>query len=784
MRAALRSVLLRSRSAAAALPYTLNLDLTSSLDSRITFARAGTRNYINAGVLTSLATGTPAFESWDGVNRGLAIEPAFTNLITYSNSFNDASWAYTGASAAVAGDAGAGVMSQLSKVAATATANYHQIKKNSGSVTAGVTQTFQAFVKAASGATNYSCYLRMSNQFNNNGLRCNFRLDGTSGMLPIPDTSVLTGGQFWFRALSGGVYLIGITGTWVSTGNKEYVLGVSADTLPESRNYTAVVTDAVQVYGVSIANTSAPVGYVDTVAATASQAAETAIFNDTSWLTSTSQGTFLVEHDCWTGTIIGSGANTVLSATAPGKTAIAWSGVTSDTVSNGGSATSSVQPTFSGSDVRLLSTSGAGNAGHIKSIRFYPTRLSVAELQTLTTPTPASTATPGVLRGVSTKNRLPSIAYTTSGLLLNFACRFEMPIASSALSEIKLDFPNVYWPATAAGNAIIIDEVYLERVTGVAESVQVKVAGSGSFTVADGAATTVVSDAILPSAFTSLTEFPASMLFCVRIRGHVTTAGHKIVAGRSIYDTSAKGFRYDPAATTITNAISSTGALTYSGGSPLLDDLGYCPIMVGKFVSGDPKTCFTIGDSIVEGIVATTHQGPGLYIKKACMALGVPNIEFSKGGKSQRDAALATGWTPYLKYARVLIDEMGTNNLNAMLDFFTYWSIAKNTYGYDKIVKSGLTPVCTSSDSFATEANQTTTRAYPNNIDTQMVELARFGSVNTNHVPLAARGVNQSKWIVNGGAFYATADGTHPSVAADDLMKTEFQPVLAAMTVT
>lgn len=780
----LRNWYVGNRGSGASLPYTLNLDLTTSLPSSITFARAGTRNYINNGVLTALATGTPAFESWDGVNRGLAIEPAFTNLITYSNDFTNAAWTYTAASTAVPGDAGSGVMTQLSKFAATATANYHQIKRVPASVSAGVTQTFQAFVKAAAGATNYSCYLRMSNQYDNNGLRCAFRLDGTNGMLPIPDTSKLTNGQFWFRSLGGGVYLVGLTGTWVSTSNKEYVIGVSPNISPEGRNYTAVVTDAVQVYGVSIANAAAPVGYVETVAATASQAAESAIFNDTAWLTSTAQGTFVVEHDCWAGPIIGSGANTVLTATVPGKTAIAWSGATSDTVNNGGAASSSTQPTFSGSDVRLLSTSGASATGHIKSIRFYPTRLSVAELQTLTAPSPVSTATPGVLRGVSTKNRLPSVAYTTSGAVLSHQVRFQVPMGAFAASSLKLDFPGLFFPATSVGNDVLVEACYLERVTGVAESVQVLVGGSGTFTIANGAATTVVSDAILPAAFTGLTQFDASMEFWIRLRCSVTTAGHKFVGARSKHDPDgAFCIRYNPGVTT-PSAVSGTGVMSYSGGIPLLDDYGYCPILVGVPVSGDPKTVFTVGDSIVEGITATTHQGPGTYIKKACMALGVPNIEHSKGGQSQREAALATGWTPYQKYARVLVDEMGTNNTNALLDFFSYWSIAKNTYGYDKIVRSGLTPVSTSSDSFVTEANQTVTRAYPNNIDTQMVELARIGTVNTNHVPFAARGVNTAKWIVNGGAFYATADGTHPSVAADDLMATEFQPVLAAVSVT
>jgi len=44
--------------------FTLDLNLTASLDSRITFTRAGSRNYRTNGVLTSLSANQPAFESW------------------------------------------------------------------------------------------------------------------------------------------------------------------------------------------------------------------------------------------------------------------------------------------------------------------------------------------------------------------------------------------------------------------------------------------------------------------------------------------------------------------------------------------------------------------------------------------------------------------------------------------------------------------------------------------------------------------------------------------------
>ncbi len=122
---------------AGATQLALSLDLTSSLDSRITFARAGTRNYITGGVPTLLASGQPAFESWGGVNRGLSIDPAFTNLIKFSEDMTQTSvWTYSGTSTVVTGDAGPGIITNFQNMVATATTNTHMIRQKPGSQTA------------------------------------------------------------------------------------------------------------------------------------------------------------------------------------------------------------------------------------------------------------------------------------------------------------------------------------------------------------------------------------------------------------------------------------------------------------------------------------------------------------------------------------------------------------------------------------------------------------------------------------------------------------------------
>jgi hypothetical protein len=761
----------------------LDLNFTSSLDSRVTFTRAGTRNYVSSGVLTALGTGQPAFESWNGTNYGMAIEPAFTNSFTYSNDFTQAVYTKT-AGTLSAGDAGVGLAGAFTLFNSTVTGGAHRIYRPTTSQTAGTTQTFGFFLKAAAGATNYSVRFRISNEFNNNGPRVCFRIDGSDGFYPVLDTSVATNVTYGYRKLSGNIYQVWITATWVSTGNKEIEISAVQNSAPDTLSFTAATTDSFQIFGLSFTNSNGPVGYVATAASTASQAAESAVFNNTSWLTSTSQGTFLIEHDCWSGTLIGSGSNTVLSASVPGKTAIAWSGVTSDTVNNGGSSSVGVQPTFSGSDVRLLSTSGASNTGHIKSIRFYPSRLTVAELQALTSPIVASTSTPGALRSVSVDNRLPSAGNVTSGSALTFKSRFRVKLGAFPCSELRLDFPNIRWAAqTAVGNSLSITSAALERVTGVSEFAPIRVGGSRSFTVADGANTTVVSDAILPSAFTGLTEFSANMEFWVRVEGSVSSAGQIIVGSRAA-ETSSFLKIYNPATVTY-SAIDSTGPIIYVSGTDVGSlSYGYCPILIGKFVSGDPKTIFVIGDSIIEG--TGSIGATGNFVRIACRNLGLPLLEMSLGGIGQNQAEVNTAnWVPYLKYSRVLIDELGTNSPNATLAFFSYWTYAKATYAMDKIVKLGLFPRSTSSDSFSTEINQSVARIYPGPFpDIAGIEWLKYGVINTNIDPQSVRGVDKAKWLTNGTAFYSTSDGTHQSNVGNDLLASEIQPIINSINVT
>lgn len=757
---------------------------TGTLPAGMTFTRAGTRNAIVSGALVSIATGTPAYESWDGVSRGMAIEAAagggaVSQLLTQSNTISDASWTALNGTKSAGGTGPDGVSNSLTAFAETTANGVHSLTKKPGSQAAGTQQTMYTIVKRLGTSTRWAVRLRMSDEFNNSGPIAVFRIDGTPGFYVIDDLTRATGATAGVRKLANNLYLIWLTGTWVNTGNKEFTVSTIEQTASTLWSYTGVVTEGFECYGMQVTTTPRPVGWVATTTTALSQPVESAVFSAPSWLTA-SQGTFIVEHDCTNGPLVGSGAVALVSGTVVGKTAFAWDAGGSDTVNNGGATSAGASPTV-GSDIRLLSTNAVGNVGHIKSIRFEPRRMSVAEMQAATTPTVVSTATPGVLRAASIDNRLPSAQVALALTQLNFASRYRLQLGGSAMSSLKLDFANIFFPGTSIGNSVVIDECYLERVTTVAESVQVLFAGASGATLASGSVNNL-SDAILPGSFTGLSNFPANTEFWIRVRGHVASASQNIPVSRArVEAVDSNSFAYDPATVTLTN-FTGTGALTKSG--VLFTNMttnGLCPILVGVYATGDPKTMFVAGDSIIEGVNGLNSTRT--WVVNAARALGIPVVEFSLGGSSQLSISEIASWKPYLAYCRVYCDDFGTNNENALLHFFTLWNAAKATYGHDKIVHVGLLPRSTSSDSWATEANQTAASTGPAlNAFSASALLYKF--LDSSTVPQSIRGVANNKWKVDGNANTYTADGVHPSALADGLMKTEIQPVLDALVMS
>jgi hypothetical protein len=126
----------------------LNFAQTKQLDPRITFSRSSSGTYFdNTGVLRTASANQARFDHdpVTGDSLGLLIEEARTNLLTYSEQFDNAAWLKTNATITANAVAAPDSATTADKIAATATA-FSRVRQN---VTVSGTYQVSIFAKPA-----------------------------------------------------------------------------------------------------------------------------------------------------------------------------------------------------------------------------------------------------------------------------------------------------------------------------------------------------------------------------------------------------------------------------------------------------------------------------------------------------------------------------------------------------------------------------------------------------------------------------------------------------------
>jgi hypothetical protein len=230
----------------------------STFADAITHTRASTATYVDStGTLQTAAINEPrvGHHVWNGsawVNEGLLHESeARTNLLTYSEQFDNAYWIKSGviisANSAVAPD-GATTADKIVENTATA---IHRLQVNNISVVAG--QTYVASIFAKQGERNFI-------NLNFNGVfsaRSTFDLDaGVVSATFSGSASVEVLGNGWFRCSVTGV----ASSTQTSSGFFQINnSGISGDT-----TYTGDGTSGLYVWGAQLEAASTPSSYIPT----------------------------------------------------------------------------------------------------------------------------------------------------------------------------------------------------------------------------------------------------------------------------------------------------------------------------------------------------------------------------------------------------------------------------------------------------------------------------------------------------------------------------------------
>lgn len=256
----------------------LNFIGASSLDSRVTFTRASTATYFDsAGTMQTAAINAPRFDYSPSTlaARGLLIEEQRTNLLTYSEQFDNAAWTKSNASiTADAATSPAGTATADKLVEDTATSS-HFVRQNATGVI-GTSYTSTVFVKAAERTAAVVVHF-------DGAAFCGVSINLSTGVLSSPPldlgvtdalatATVQNCGNGWYRV---SVTRTQVTGTTLQT---RIVTQSGAN-----GSYTGNGTSGLYIWGAQLEAGAFPTSYIPTGAATVTRNADVASMTGTNF---------------------------------------------------------------------------------------------------------------------------------------------------------------------------------------------------------------------------------------------------------------------------------------------------------------------------------------------------------------------------------------------------------------------------------------------------------------------------------------------------------------------
>jgi len=252
---------------------TLNLDFANSkiVDPRITFTRASTATRTNEkGLLETVASGAPRID-YDPVTlacKGLLIEESRTNLLTYSEQFDNAAWTKARSSISANATTAPDGTSTADKLVEDTTASNTHFIEAVVSTTSGTTYTFSVYVKAGE-RTKLAL-----NAYTNTSIATNFDLSAVTASNAYGTITTLLGG--WYRCS------ITFTSGFTGNGFFDIYLRNASDT----STYTGDGTSGIYLFGAQLEAGAFATSYVSTTSAQVTRAADIATMtgsNFSSW---------------------------------------------------------------------------------------------------------------------------------------------------------------------------------------------------------------------------------------------------------------------------------------------------------------------------------------------------------------------------------------------------------------------------------------------------------------------------------------------------------------------
>jgi hypothetical protein len=231
-----------------------------------TFTRASSATRVNeSGLIEIVATGVPRLDYTGGGCPSLLLEPQATNLVTYSELFDNAYWNKSGASVVSGQSSPSGDTSAFKLVEDTATSS-HFINISSVTTTINVPQTFSVFGKSS------ERYLQLVLGGSGYGSNyCNFDIENgvvgsNSGIVSSKITTYINGN-----------YRAEVTVLPTSSGTSGTLVLALISTLTSARLESYLGTGkSIYIYGAQLEEQSSATSYIPTSGSTVTRIADVA----------------------------------------------------------------------------------------------------------------------------------------------------------------------------------------------------------------------------------------------------------------------------------------------------------------------------------------------------------------------------------------------------------------------------------------------------------------------------------------------------------------------------
>lgn len=376
------------------------------------------------------------------------------------------------------------------------------------------------------------------------------------------------------------------------------------------------------------------------------------------------------------------------------------------------------------------------------------------------------------------------------------------------VAEMQIGFMDWMYPYEAetpnATNAVTFSHVWLERAS-TGQVVPITFSGSRTLVLPMNSTTPYWLCDPVPSSIWTGAAPARDEVFWLHVRGSIPNGG-KVPTGTPATYSGSKFIAYPPA--------NDPGTFDTAGPVPTISGstsniIGLPLVFLGRYAGPGHRAVIGVGDSILDGTGDRANPVPvisgfGFFNRAAVDANGANTIatfNLTRHGQSASNfvnPAKQTRQEQFLKFANILVEEYGTNDLGSggtgdpttiLNRVDGIWDKARAA-GVQKIVRTKLMPRTTSIDNWATLAGQTPRNGWGAGGNRDLLN-AGFATALANGtidilvdtLATLADPADPNRWRTNGTPKYVNTDEAHVSPAGNALLAVPLRAALLSLTV-